>query len=90
MKDTSFISGDIFIIVVFFVYCGVVIIIIPVTIVFEVVMKNLGQLPTESELLRMVREVSSTWVVLADLQRVVIIIIFIIDGQRGERICRIC
>ena len=60
MKDTSFISGDIFIIVVFFVYCGVVIIIIPVTIVFEVVMKNLGQLPTESELLRMVREVSST------------------------------
>ena len=90
MKDTSFISGDIFIIVVFFVYCGVVIIIIPVTIVFEVVMKNLGQLPTESELLRMAREVSSTWVVLADLQRVVIIIIFIIDGQRGERICRIC
>ena len=90
MKDTSFISGDIFIIVVFFIYCGVVIIIIPVTIVFEVVMKNLGQLPTESELLRMVREVSSTWVVLADLQRVVIIIIFIIDGQRGERICRIC
>ena len=62
MKDTSSISGGI-------IYCGVVIIIIPVTIVFEVVMKNLGQLPTESELLRMVREVSSTWVVLADLQR---------------------
>ena len=50
-------------------YLGVVIIIIAVTIVFEVVitifvvevvMKNLGQLPTESELLRMVREVSST------------------------------
>ena len=53
MKDTSSISGGI-------IYCGVVIIIIPVTIVFEVVMKNLGQLPTESELLRMVREVSST------------------------------
>ena len=60
MKDTSFISGGIFVIVVFFIYCGVVIIIIAVTIVFEVVMKNLGQLPTESELLRMVREVSST------------------------------
>ena len=29
-------------------------------IIVEVVMKNLGQLPTESELLRMVREVSST------------------------------
>ena len=60
MKDTSSISGGFFIIVVFIIYCGMVIIIIPVTIVFEVVMKNLGQLPTESELLRMVREVSST------------------------------
>ena len=38
----------------------VVIIIIVVTMtVVEVLMKNLGQLPTESKLLRMVREVSS-------------------------------
>ena len=48
------------VVIIIFVVTMTVVEVVIMIIIVEVVMKNLGQLPTESELLRMVREVSST------------------------------